>query len=87
MVGTAKRVRALREGTPMVRDEERSAALADLEQAVDALGLAAVVECLAEVCAVKAEHVRLTWQDERASRVWDRAGRRLEVVAVKLASA
>ena len=70
-----------------VREAERAACMADLEAAVDALGLAAVVECLAEVCAVKAEHVRLTWQDERTARPWDRAGRRLEVVAVKLASA
>jgi hypothetical protein len=70
-----------------VREAERAACVADLEAAVDALGLAAVVECLAEVCAVKAEHVRLAWQDERTARPWDRARRRLEAAAVKLASA
>ena len=70
-----------------VREAERAACMADLEAAVDALGLAAVVECLAEVCAVKAEHVRLAWQDGRVARVWDRAGRRCEALAVRLASA
>ena len=43
-----------------------------LERLVDAHGLTSVVEWLAEVCDLKAQHIRENWQDEGLAKAWDR---------------
>jgi len=51
----------------------------DIEQLADALepfvddnGLAAVIDALGLMCAVKADHIRASYSDETTAAVWDR---------------
>jgi hypothetical protein len=43
-----------------------------LECMVDRCGMARVLEGLAEVCDLKAAHLRANWQDERSAKAWER---------------
>lgn len=58
----------------------------ELESIVDRadVGIGGVLLALAEVCAVKAAHLRHNWQDEASAREWDRAGRVLDKAYAKL---
>lgn len=52
---------------------------ADLEQLVDRYGLATVLECLAQMCYGKAEHLESNWQESGKS--WEQAGAVLDTAA------
>jgi hypothetical protein len=41
-----------------------------LEQEVDRCGIRAVLESLAIVCDLKAEHLASNWQDTKTAKVW-----------------
>jgi hypothetical protein len=51
-----------------------SHAASALESLVDSHGLCAVLECLADICKEKAEHLRTNWQDAGQARLWDNSG-------------
>lgn len=55
-----------------------------LEQLIDQHGLETVLDLLADVCHEKADHLRTTWQDRNAARMWDRDAMRLQKIAHKL---
>jgi hypothetical protein len=48
-----------------------------LEALVDVHGLDGVLVLLAEVCDLKAEHLRANWQDETSASVWDNYAHRI----------
>jgi hypothetical protein len=49
----------------------------ELENMVDAYGLAAMLETLAEIAGEKAEHIRVNWQDEKTAKLWETVGSKL----------
>ena len=51
--------------------------LNEIECMVDAHGLAALVEALADVADRKADHIREAWGDKATAGVWQRCARRL----------
>lgn len=51
-----------------------------LESLIDANGLAAVLDCIGEICRLKADHIRETWQDRALARQWDRVAKRLDTM-------
>lgn len=42
-----------------------------LERMVDALGIQGVLGALAEICGLKADHIRSNWQDESEAQNWE----------------
>jgi hypothetical protein len=48
-----------------------------LEALIDRHGLLHVITGLDLICAEKAEHIRVNWQDKVTARAWDRAASRL----------
>jgi hypothetical protein len=58
---------AINAGTPRVPDQNVQDAL---EAILDAVGVVGILDALSTVCAVKAEHVRESWQDEPLAREW-----------------
>ncbi len=52
-----------------------------LEDSVDGLGLAEVLNTLADVCNAKADHLQSAWQDEASSKAWARAALRIRSAA------
>jgi hypothetical protein len=51
----------------------------DLEEIVDRTqSFDDVLEALADVCRLKAEHIRTNWQDEGLAEGWDRQAKRVE---------
>lgn len=56
---------------------EHNERLDTLEALVDRIGLADVVDLLAEVASAKADHIRENWQDEVTARTWDLDAARL----------
>ena len=55
-----------------------------LEAMIDASTLATVTDALAEVCYMKADHIRENWQDNITSRPWDIAAGKLVKLAARL---
>jgi hypothetical protein len=55
-----------------------------LEAMVDRHGVSGVLSMLSEICAEKAEHLRVNWQDRPAAGVWNRRGNAIEKVAERL---
>ena len=55
-----------------------------LEVMVDASTLATVTDALAEVCYLKADHIRQNWQDNITSKPWDVAAGKLVTLTTKL---
>jgi hypothetical protein len=55
-----------------------------LETLVDRYTLSGIVACLSSIAYGKAEHVAENWQDAPLSKVWQRAGRKLDSVAAGL---
>ena len=49
----------------------------ELEEMVDTIGLAKVLDMLSDIAYEKAEHIRANWQDASTARVWQRAGNRV----------
>jgi hypothetical protein len=52
-----------------------------LEAMIDKTSVRFVLECIAEMCELKAEHVAVNWQDEHTARVWSRAAAYVEKAA------
>jgi hypothetical protein len=46
----------------------------ELEEMVDAVGLAKVLDMLSDIAYEKAEHIRANWQDRDTACVWRKAG-------------
>jgi hypothetical protein len=55
-----------------------------LEAIIDIHGLTNVVAMLSELCAEKAEHVLVNWQDEVLAKKWHRASAQLDQISTKL---
>ena len=53
-----------------------------LEALVDRCGLDHVLGGLAMICADKAEHISVKWQDLKLARLWTRAGHRCDATAI-----
>lgn len=67
-------------------DARELKALADqLENAIDSVGLAQVLELLEDVCYAKAEHLRTDWQSVSGGQAWDRAGKAIARVSTGVA--
>lgn len=45
-----------------------------IESLIDQYGVSAVLDSIAEICALKAEHLRTNWQDETEAKEWERIG-------------
>jgi len=58
--------------------------LLELEALVDQYGLSQVCTELAGICHVKAEHLRVNWQDHAGGGCWDRKGNVIEGIIRKL---
>lgn len=56
-----------------------------LEALIDKHGLLQIVTGLDLICAEKAEHLRVNWQDKASARVWDRAANALQTASRKIA--
>jgi hypothetical protein len=57
---------------------EGSPAMVELEVMVDRTSLQTVIEALAHICWLKAEHLEENWQDEQSARAWKRDARKLD---------
>lgn len=53
-----------------------------LEGLIDSHGLAVVVDAVARVCALKADHIDENWQDEVSAEIWRRAARTISKTAL-----
>lgn len=54
-----------------------------IEAIIDACGVAAVVEAIAQICAEKAAHIEENWQDPSTAQWWQQRGKKLQDVAQK----
>lgn len=52
---------------------------AALEGMIDNADLASVLNAMEEIVAVKASHIRETWQDEGLAKRWESAGNRVNI--------
>ncbi len=55
-----------------------------LEQLIDKHGLLHVVTALDLICAEKADHIRVNWQDRVTAKPWDRAANALYTASRKI---
>ena len=55
-----------------------------IEGLVDSTSLTDVLDALAAVCAAKAEHLAVNWQDHASSREWERNARVVAQAAQKV---
>ncbi|HET9363952.1 MAG TPA: hypothetical protein VFP71_03095 [Candidatus Angelobacter sp.] len=55
-----------------------------LEQMIDRINLAYVIDTLGDVCGEKAIHIDANWQDTRAANVWRKAAWSLHRLANKI---
>jgi hypothetical protein len=56
-----------------------------LEAYIDRYGLAAVLHSIADVCALKADHIAESWQEPRSAVLWQQQGaERIESLATAL---
>jgi hypothetical protein len=55
---------------------------AELEATVDRHGMASVLESLAVLATLKAEHVETNWQDRELARSWKRVASRIQQAAL-----
>jgi len=53
-----------------------------LEELIDKLTLAAILEMQERICHKKAEDLRNNWQDETSAKLWDKAARQIEQINV-----
>ena len=58
-----------------------------LEALIDAYGLPAVLDALGTVCAAKAEHIAVNWQDATLAKTWERDATLLHKLAETVESA
>jgi hypothetical protein len=50
----------------------------ELEAMVDRASVSAILEALAQICRLKAVHLRDNWQDDKAARIWLRGAVAIE---------
>jgi hypothetical protein len=55
-----------------------------LESIIDGSTLADVLNAISEICYEKADHIRTNWQDANTAKVWEKAGKYVELSACKL---
>ncbi len=55
-----------------------------LENTVDQSSLAEVLSGLADVCQLKADHLRANWQDDVTARNWELSGKLIAKIAAKI---
>ena len=55
----------------------RQTVMEKLETMIDVYTLASLLDMLAEISSVKADHIRENWQDERTAERWDKMAARL----------
>jgi|SoimicMinimDraft_4_1059732.scaffolds.fasta_scaffold00004_19 hypothetical protein len=55
-----------------------------LEAIVDSMGLELTVHALGQICADKAEHIAVNWQDTNTAKPWAKAGALIDVLAIKI---
>ena len=53
-----------------------------LEELIDELTLATILEMLERICHKKAEYLRTHWQDETSAKMWEKAARQIEQINV-----
>ena len=63
----------------LIVTEKQERALEDL---IDSHGLAAIVDAVARVCLLKADHIETNWQDDRLAEYWRRAARTVSAAAL-----
>lgn len=56
----------------------------ELEGMVDRASVAAVLEALGDICFEKADHLREAWQDYGAAKTWEKDGKRLHALSLKV---
>ena len=56
----------------------------ELEKLVDAESIVGVIRQLAEICSLKEEHIRQTWQDSGLADIWAKQGEVLSKTGDKL---
>ena len=49
-----------------------------IENMIDTYDISHVFRCIAQICYEKAEHIRVTWQDENLATHWEQTGTSLE---------
>jgi hypothetical protein len=55
-----------------------------IEGMVDRTSVAAVLEALGNICYEKAEHLREAWQDHGAAKTWEKDGKRIHALSLKV---
>ena len=55
-----------------------------LEQLIDTNGLSVVLNTLADICNLKAQHIEEAWQDRELARAWIRAALAIGTVSNKV---
>lgn len=48
-----------------------------VEKLVDDLSVIGVLDCLEEVCNLKAQHLRENWQDEKSAKHWEKRAKQI----------
>ena len=56
----------------------------ELEKMVDKFGLDSIIEALREICILKADHLRVNWQDEPSAENWERKAELLDELSLKI---
>lgn len=54
-----------------------------IEEVVDRLGLARVLDMLATICFEKAQHLEGNWQNAASAKQWTKAGMAIDAVSCK----
>lgn len=57
-----------------------------LEAIIDKIGLEMTMHAIGEICAEKAAHIALNWQDTATAKVWAKGGAIVDVAAIKIKS-
>lgn len=55
-----------------------------LETIMDASSVQSMLDMMATICELKADHIRENWQDQQTARVWDQAARALRAASKKV---
>lgn len=55
-----------------------------LEELIDKVDLLHVLAAISDICQEKAEHLQANWQDEYASKLWDKSSKLIDTAISKL---
>jgi hypothetical protein len=56
---------------------------AQIEFAIDTMGVSGLLSAIAEICNEKADHLRENWQDNAAAKDWDKTAHKVYALATK----